>query len=290
MSKVLITGATGFIGNEVAKEILKNYPKERITIIGRKIKSWNYDLIKKNIKIIDLYKDNIKKLGNFDYIIHCAALLDTKKQYSWKKYYNNNIFVLDNLINSLDFKKFIFISSGSIFSSQSDIPNPNNYYGLSKYICEKILEIFSLNKKKQIIILRLPIVVGQNSNNNIVDDFSKLIKMNQKVEVYGNGKVKRNIIHTDEVVKVISKLCFKKKYKNNYEVFNLGSSSSLNIIDIIYLLKKLFKSKSKIIIKKKLRRANYDSIINLNNLKNNIKFKSLTTRASIIKLIKHKYI
>ena len=169
MKKILITGASGFIGNEIAKDFLEKYSNYKITIIGRKIKKWNDKLVKNNIKIFDLYKDDYKTLGNFNYIIHSAAILDNKKiKYTWSEYYNYNVFVLEKIINTINFDKLIFISSGSIFSSNALTPNPNNYYGLSKYVSEKLLNIFSLKSNKQIIVIRFPIVIGINSKNNLL--------------------------------------------------------------------------------------------------------------------------
>ena len=96
MQKILITGVTGFIGHNIAKEFYEKYSKYDITIIGRKTKSWNDQLIKKNIKYIDLYKDNLEQLGKFYCIIHCAAILDNKKiDYPWNEYYNYNVLVLN---------------------------------------------------------------------------------------------------------------------------------------------------------------------------------------------------
>ena len=63
----------------------------------------------------------------------------------------------------------------------------------------------------------------------------------------------------------------------------------MSIIDIANLTKKTLNSKSKISKVRKVRRANYDSIININKLKNAIDYKPLTTKKSIIKFLKDKY-
>jgi len=290
MKKILVTGSTGFIGNELATVLFKKFPNYEIIIFGRKVKKWNSDYVKQKLKFFDFNKSKFNKYNNFDYIIHCAALLDNKGKYDWNQYYKNNVLLLEKIIHYINFKRLVFISTGSIFSSNTLNPNPNNYYGLSKFLSEKLLEIFSVNKKKQIVIIRFPIIIGKNSSSSLVDYFSSYIIKNKTIEIYGSGKYKRNIMHVDEAVQIIIKLCFKKNYKSNYEIFNAGSSNSMSIIDIANLTKKTLNSKSKISKVRKVRRANYDSIININKLKNAIDYKPLTTKKSIIKFLKDKYL
>ena len=132
--------------------------------------------------------------------------------------------------------------------------------------------------------------MGVNSRNNIVDDFAKSIIKNVDIEIYGNGELKRNIIHIDEVVKIISNICFKTKFDKIFEVFNAGSSRSMTISQIALLIKKILKSNTKIIRIDKKRRANYDSIINVKKIQKIIDFKLITTEKSVTKLISQKYL
>ena len=97
-------------------------------------------------------------------------------------------------------------------------------------------------------------------------------------------------MHVDDAVTIILKLLFKKKYKNNYEIFNVGSSSSMSIINIVLLIKKLFNSNTGVRKINNIRRANYDSIININKLIKITNYKPLNSKNSIIKLIKEKYL
>ena len=120
--------------------------------------------------------------------------------------------------HAINYKKFILISTGSIFSSDSKNINPNSFYGLSKFIGEKLFEILQEENQRQHFIFRLPIVIGSNSDNNIVDEFVKKMLKNKKIEIYGNGRIKRNIIQANDVARLIFKSCINKKYKGKFKI------------------------------------------------------------------------
>ena len=289
MNKILVTGATGFIGNEIISKILKKNKKRKITVIGRKIKNWNIDYTKKNIKYVNLSNNKISNLGKFETIIHCAAICDINKIYSWQDYFNNNILPTLRLLQEIEYKRFILISTGSVFSDDAKKIKPNSYYGLSKFISEKLVSILKKDTKTQHIIFRLPIVIGNNSHNNFINEFAENMNKNKKVEIYGNGKIKRDIIHVNDVAEVICLVCFNKSYKMKFGTFHIGSSRTMTIINIAKLIKQILKSDSEIAIIDKDRRANMNAIINLKDLKKSFKVELSSTNFYIKKYINEKY-
>ena len=69
MKKILLTGATGFIGSNILNELSKEF---KITILIRKKKIINNEIKKiyfKNLKELD----KLLKKKRFDIIIHCAT-------------------------------------------------------------------------------------------------------------------------------------------------------------------------------------------------------------------------
>ena len=290
MNKILITGATGFIGNEIINRILQINNKHKITPIGRRIKKWNASFTKKNIKYINLKNDLISNLGKFDTIIHCASISDINKTYEWHDYFDNNILPTLRLLEEINYKRFILISTGSVFSDNAKNIKPNSLYGLSKYISEKLVSVSKNNINKQYMIFRLPIVIGNNSQNNFINEFAENMIKDNNVEIYGNGKIKRDIIHVNDVANIISLACFNKNYKMKSGIFHIGSTKTMTIIDIAKLIKKLLKSSSEISITNKVRRTNIDAIINLRNLKETFKVELRSTNFYIRKYIDEKYI
>jgi nucleoside-diphosphate-sugar epimerase len=160
---IFITGATGFLGSFIVKELIK----QNINIKALVRKTSNLKRIKGlNIEIIygDLDNENSLKEGvkNSDIIIHCAALKRGKKE----DFYKSNEKGTRNLIEATkneNIKQFIYISSIAAMGPSDDVPlteedecKPISLYGKSKLEGEIILKEAGL----PYTILRPPIIYG----------------------------------------------------------------------------------------------------------------------------------
>lgn len=133
MSKVLVTGGAGFIGNAVIKRIYKEGQHEIVVLdnFSEQIhgenyeKSYLYQNIKDKCQIIKGDIRNVadveKALEGVDYIIHLAAETGTgQSMYEINRYTDVNIMGTSNLINvilnnKLNIKKIILASSRSVY-------------------------------------------------------------------------------------------------------------------------------------------------------------------------------
>ena len=157
--KVLVTGATGFLGEYIVKELSeKGY---KVIAFGRNEEkgrdlSRRYihtSFIKGNFENIDDLK-NIDE--NIDYIVHAGGLSTVWGK--WKDFYNSNVKGTENIIRfckESDIKKLVFISSPSIYAKPKDgflikeeeAPSENrlNFYIRSKILAEsRIKEISNM--------------------------------------------------------------------------------------------------------------------------------------------------
>ncbi|MEA1955003.1 MAG: UDP-glucose 4-epimerase GalE [Campylobacterota bacterium] len=160
---ILITGAAGYIGSHLAKQLLES-TKHNITILDnlstgslktldtlRSIRDFKFvelDL-KEFDKVLELLKDN-----NFDVIMHFAASIVVPESVENPlKYYMNNTVNTTNLIKcatEADVQKFIFSSTAAVYGEPKDMPNdgidensltaPINPYGMSKLMSERVLQ------------------------------------------------------------------------------------------------------------------------------------------------------
>jgi nucleoside-diphosphate-sugar epimerase len=166
--KVLLTGATGFIGSFLLEKLIEeNYD---VRIIRRK--SSNLQFIKDlGVETFEASLDEVDKLKaaakNCEIVIHVAGLTSAKNH---EGYISGNKFNTKNILDAVDkssIKKFIYISSLTAVGPATDYDNPVHEetecnpitsYGFSKYETEKmIVEQYS---NIPFVILRPPAVFG----------------------------------------------------------------------------------------------------------------------------------
>ena len=169
MRKILITGATGFLGSR-AVEKMSTIKGLEILATGRTLKTQNISK-KSNLEYVLGDLENTKFIdcltNGIDAIIHTAAL--SSQMGNPKDFYSTNIEVTKNLLKAAKangVKKFIFISSPSVYFrfkhqlelKESDIlPKPINSYSYSKREAEKLVQVSGI----PYIILRPRALIGR---------------------------------------------------------------------------------------------------------------------------------
>jgi len=192
--QILITGAAGYIGSHVVKQLLEQ-TDYKIVIIDNL--STGFDSTIETLKSLDTTNSRIKfynqDLSNWNEmekifeensikeIIHFAAFSQVAESMKNPiKYYSNNTINTTNLINiatKYGVKKFIFSSTAAVYGevSSENIPikeslitNPINPYGSSKLFSESIIkDVASIKNDFKYIILRYFNVAGADLDGKV---------------------------------------------------------------------------------------------------------------------------
>lgn len=245
--KIVITGATGFIGSHIKDRLLKD--GHEISILVRK-KSNTKDLELNKVKVFEvdynIKESLIKPLENCDVIIHCAGALFGKNYDDLKKAnVDSTINLVDTIKGNSNFKQFIFISSLTAAgpSSSLDMPknetdfnNPITNYGKSKSEAENYLE--GQKEWLNYTILRLPAVYGPR--DTAIFSLFKLANQGFGSLIGFNTKY-LSLIHSDDVVNGVAlalgnEISYKKKYF-------LSSDEYYSWQEVMEVMKKSFKKK-----------------------------------------------
>lgn len=271
--KLLILGADGFIGSNLAKSLHKE----------RKYKIFAFDLFKdgisRNLDCFDddfimiqgnfLNKEDLKKaLKGIDYVFHFISLTTPGSSM------NEPLIEIDTNIKGTisllelcvkeKIKRIIFASSGgAIYGDQNkniynenDNTEPISPYAISKLAIEKYLRYFKKHSGLDYLILRYsnPYGPGQNiiGSQGIIPIFLNLIKQKKPITIFGDGKNLRDYIYIDDLVN-ITKMIFYRKV--GYPIYNVGSGEKYTINGIVRIIEKVTGNKIEI---KKLQERDVD--------------------------------
>jgi len=279
LKRIVVTGATGFIGNSLVEKLIeRGYD---VIPVGRSLKKWSSDFIKKNLIKIDLTESTLPDFEDVDCVCILSSVQPNKKN-NWHKYYDLNSKQIFHFLNK-NFSQLIYISSTTV-NSTNGITNPLNYYGISKALAEKILNI---NKEhfKQCSILRFPSVMGVNHYGGIINDLKEWIEKNEEILLFDEGKKVRNILHVDDAVSSILQAIELRNILSQYEVFEVGSKDSISLRKISELLIKMMGKENKILLSKKS--TNSKNIIVDNSYAiSKLKYKPRSIKVGIKKYLK----
>jgi UDP-glucuronate 4-epimerase len=276
--KILITGSAGFIGYHVVKyycnlgfEVIGidnindyydvNLKFDRLKSCGIIFNSEN-----QNNKIVSIKYPNYKFLKlditdssalnvlfeheKFNLIIHLAAQAGVR--YSIENphaYIQTNLVGFANVLESskvYNVKKIVYASSSSVYgiseknilSVTDKVDLPVSLYAATKKSNELMAHVYSHLFGISTIGLRFFTVYGPWGRPDMAPFlFSKSIISGEPIKIFNHGDLKRDFTYIDDIVEGIVKVST-LNHKSNYEIFNIGNSQPVSVLNFIQILEK----------------------------------------------------
>jgi len=224
-TRILILGASGFIGNAIYKELCSYFRTFGTYNTNNKPFEKNQHFFQYNIEEDDIF-DILNAVKPT--IVISALRGDFSSQIIAHQH------IAEYLLHSK--AKLIFLSSANVFDAYSKFPSyeydktlSNSVYGHFKIKIENML--LRLPKMK-VVIIRLPMVFGSFSPR--IDELKLLLKENLSIEVFPN--LIMNVTSDNKLTQQIHYLI----NQNKYGIFHLGSTDLVHhdefINDIIKTL------------------------------------------------------
>lgn len=251
--KVLVTGASGFIGRKIALY----FKKQGYDVLGwdRSYLDGEYSVIAVDMCDVQEVQDRMKELLP-DIIIHCAGSADVRKSIQNPKLdFEGNVSVTHNLLFSmhwLDMKstRLVFLSSAGVYGNPTSLPiteempaNPLSPYAVHKVMCEDLCNYFIKNYKMDIKVARIFSAYGAGLRKQVFWDMYNKISNTGKLSMFGTGKESRDYIHVDDVVQSLYLLATKNSEEIVYNVANGEEVTIWQAAEIFATCAKVNKSK-----------------------------------------------
>jgi UDP-glucuronate 4-epimerase len=275
--KILVTGAAGFIGFHLAKKLCDN----NWEVIGLDNLNSYYDVNLKNDRLnlllpysnfkfhkLDLVdRGSIKKLfgeQKFDFVVNLAAQAGVR--YSLENPYSYIDSNLSGFLNILEgcrhnpVKHLIYASSSSVYGANTKMPfsvhdnvdHPVSLYAATKKANELMAHTYSNLYKIPTTGLRFFTVYGPWGRPDMaLFIFTKKIAEGKPIDVYNNGKMRRDFTYIDDIVDGIIKLISaipepNPKWDGNdpdsatsfapYKLFNIGNNQPVELLRFIEVI------------------------------------------------------
>lgn len=220
MKKILVTGASGFVGKSFIDMYKTNF----------------------GIKKFSFLKDDFDSLdlSNIDTVLHLSALVHQKN------YLEKELYEKVNVTQSIDLakkakadgvKQFIFMSTIAVYGletgvvSENTICNPQTEYAKTKFTAEQGLQMLA-DENFKVVILRVPLIYGKNGVGNV----KKLRYLVKKYPIlpFANTNNKRSMIDIVNLCNTMNEIIKNEKFG----MFILSNNEVISTTDLVKLIAK----------------------------------------------------
>ena len=247
--KYAVTGGAGFIGSHLVKNLVE---RGNEVIVIDNLNTGKKENIEKISKKIDFFEIDIRDfsaiediLKNIDGIFHEAALASVQDSFRIPdEFFEVNVNGTENIfkIGKKLGIKIVYASSSSVYGNpiripikESDGKNPFNPYAKTKLEGDKLAEKYAKNGLK-VIGLRYFNVFGPRQSKEyagVIKLFLERIQQGLSPLINGDGLQVRDFVYVDDVVNA-NILAMESNIDG--EFFNIGTNSTISVLDLANIL------------------------------------------------------
>lgn len=254
-TKVLICGATGFIGRNIAQRLAD---RNELDVTGTYLRSEPYEYPGLKLVKADLTDPEqvFRLLQGFDIIIQAAATTSGAKDIVEKPF----IHVTDNAVmNSLIFRaayehhvKHVVFFSCTVMYPSSDVPLKEtdfdanrefypSYFGVgwTKVYLEKMAAFYSRLKRTRYTVFRHSNIYGPFDKYDLERShvfgatMTKVLTApdGSEIVVWGSGEEERDLLYVDDLVSAVEAAL--ERQQTPFELLNIGYGASIPIKELV---------------------------------------------------------
>ena len=256
ISKIMILGATGFIGKNIALYFSKKFKIKATYNKKVPFKNSNIRWIKCDLKST---KQINNLFNNIDIVINAAAVTSGVKDIIDRPHIHvndnalMNINILKEIFRSNNIKHYIFFSCTVMYQSSIGKQDEQkfNYQIIDKYFgvgwtkvyIEKLCKFYSNFLNTKFTMIRHSNIYGPYDKFDLEKShvlgatISKVMKAEKEITIWGRGNEIRDFLYISDLIRFVELVI--KKQKKKYEIYNCGSETGIKILDLAKLIIKI---------------------------------------------------
>jgi len=270
---ILVTGAAGFIGSNLAKRILTTEPDTKV--IGLDNMNDYYDVRIKEARLEELQKfenytfikgnladkaliNSIFEQYHPDIVVNLGAQAGVRYSITNPDaYIESNMIGFYNILEACrhyPVEHLVYASSSSVYGSNKKVPystddkvdNPVSLYAATKKSNELMAHAYSKLYNIPSTGLRFFTVYGPAGRPDMAYfGFTNKLVNGETIKIFNYGNCKRDFTYVDDIVEGVVRVMAKAPEKKNgedglpippYAVYNIGNSNPENLLDFVQIL------------------------------------------------------
>ena len=261
MSRILVTGAVGFIGGHCCRALLDAGQD----VVGLDNFDPFYDRAIKEQALSELsahrsfsfiegdIRDEAevaRVLDGVSGVLHLAARAGVRPSIEQPSLYSSiNVEGTVTLLEACrraGISRFVFGSSSSVYGDTTPAPfredapalDPISPYAATKRAGELACRVYTHLYGMRIVALRFFTVYGARQRPDLaIHKFTRLMHEGTPIQQYGDGSSERDYTHVDDIVKgVLGAMTWVDAEEPGFEIFNLGESQTIRLDRLIELI------------------------------------------------------